>query len=65
MKPAMQPAVMPANKYLEVADCSWLNVVGRLKDGVSLQQLQVHSREARDASRSGGRSSRRVKPVVL
>lgn len=37
----MQPALMPENKFLEVADCSWLNVVGRLKDGVSLPQLQA------------------------
>ena len=37
----MQPAVMPENKYLEVANCSWLSVVGRLNDGVSLGQLQA------------------------
>ena len=37
----MQPAVMPENKFLALADCSWLSVVGRLKDGVSLQQLQA------------------------
>ena len=37
----MQPALMPENKFLEVADCSWLSVIGRLKDGVSLPQLQA------------------------
>ncbi len=37
----MQPAVMPENKFLENKDVSWLNVIGRLKDGVSLQQVQA------------------------
>jgi len=37
----MQPALVPENKLLEVADCSWLSVVGRLKDGVSLNQAQA------------------------
>jgi macrolide transport system ATP-binding/permease protein len=37
----MQPALMPESKYLELANCSWLNVVGRLKDNVSLQQVQA------------------------
>ena len=37
----MQPAVMPDNKFLEVADLSWLSVTGRLKENVSLQQLQA------------------------
>src|ERR1041385_2808312 len=37
----MQPALMPENKFLELPDCSWLNVVGRLKDGASLPQLQA------------------------
>src|SRR5215217_6029467 len=37
----MQPAVMPENKFLALPDCSWLSVVGRLNDGVSLQQLQA------------------------
>ena len=37
----MQPAVMPDNKYLDLPNCSWLNVVGRLKDGVSIQQVQA------------------------
>jgi macrolide transport system ATP-binding/permease protein len=37
----MQPAVMPENKYLENANCSWLSVVGRLKNTVSIPQLQA------------------------
>ena len=37
----MQPAVMPESNFLELANCSWLSVVGRLKDNVSLQQLQA------------------------
>jgi predicted permease len=37
----MQPAVMPENKFLENADCSWLSVVGRLNGGVSSPQLQA------------------------
>ena len=37
----MQPALMPESKFLELANCSWLNVVGRLKDNVSLEQLQA------------------------
>ena len=37
----MQPALKPENKMLEVFDCSWLNVVGRLKDGASLEQVQA------------------------
>lgn len=37
----MQPALMPDRKLLELADCSWLNVVGRLQDGVSLAQAQA------------------------
>ncbi|HKO98605.1 MAG TPA: ABC transporter permease [Pyrinomonadaceae bacterium] len=37
----MQPAVMPESKSLEVANLSWLTVVGRLKDNVSLPQLQA------------------------
>jgi predicted permease len=37
----MQPALMPESKFLELANCSWLNVVGRLKDNVSLQQVQA------------------------
>ena len=37
----MQPAVRPESKFLELPNCSWLNVVGRLKDGVSVQQVQA------------------------
>src|SRR5215212_2544431 len=37
----MQPAVMPENKFLDLADRSWLSVAGRLKAGVSLPQLQA------------------------
>ena len=37
----MQPAVMSDSKFLALPNCSWLNAVGRLKDGVSLQQLQA------------------------
>jgi macrolide transport system ATP-binding/permease protein len=37
----MQPAVMPESEFLELPNCSWLGVVGRLKDNVSVQQLQA------------------------
>jgi predicted permease len=37
----MQAALMPENKFLELPDCSWLNVIGRLKNGVSLSQVQA------------------------
>lgn len=37
----MQPTLMPDNKFLDLPNCSWLSVVGRLKDNVSLQQLQA------------------------
>ena len=37
----MQPALMPDNKFLQSPDCSWLSVIGRLKDGVSLPQVQA------------------------
>ena len=37
----MQAALMPENKFLELPDCSWLSVIGRLKDGVSLTQAQA------------------------
>ena len=37
----MQPAVRPESKFLDLPNCSWLNVVGRLKDGVALNQLQA------------------------
>ena len=36
----MQPTLMPDSKFLELPDCSWLSVIGRVKDGVSLPQLQ-------------------------
>src|SRR6185295_11904387 len=37
----MQPALMPESKFLEIPNLSWLNVVGRLKDNVSIPQLQA------------------------
>jgi predicted permease len=37
----MQPAVMPESKFLDLPNCSWLSVVGRLKDDVSRPQLQA------------------------
>lgn len=37
----MQPALMPESKFLELPNCSWLSVVGRLNDNVSLPQLQA------------------------
>jgi predicted permease len=37
----MQPAVMPESKFLTLENCSWLTVVGRLKDNVSIEQLQA------------------------
>jgi ABC-type antimicrobial peptide transport system permease subunit len=37
----MQPAVRPENKFLDLPNCSWLSVVGRLKDDISLQQVQA------------------------
>jgi predicted permease len=37
----MQPALMPENKYLENPDCSWLSVIGRMKDGVPLNQVKA------------------------
>lgn len=37
----MQPALNPERKLLEPADVSWLNVVGRLQDGVALPQAQA------------------------
>lgn len=37
----MQPALMPESKFLELDNLSWLSVVGRLKDRVSLGQLQA------------------------
>ena len=37
----MQPVLMPDNKFFESPDCSWLNVIGRLKDGASSTQVQA------------------------
>ncbi|HKO61274.1 MAG TPA: ABC transporter permease [Pyrinomonadaceae bacterium] len=37
----MQPALMPETKSLDAPNLSWLTVVGRLKDNVSIQQLQA------------------------
>jgi predicted permease len=37
----MQPALMPDSKFFELPNCSWLTVIGRLNDGVSLPQLQA------------------------
>jgi predicted permease len=37
----MEPALMPEKKFLDLPNCSWLSVVGRLKDGVSLPQVQA------------------------
>jgi predicted permease len=37
----MQPALMPESKLLPLPNCSWLSVFGRLKNGVSVQQIQA------------------------
>ena len=37
----MEPALMPERKFLDLPNCSWLNVVGRLKDNSSLPQVQA------------------------
>jgi predicted permease len=37
----MQPALMPESKFLDLPNCSWLSVVGRLKEGISLQQVHA------------------------
>jgi hypothetical protein len=37
----MKPAVMPENKFLDLPHCSWLSVVGRLKENVSVPQVQA------------------------
>jgi len=37
----MQPAVMPDSKFLDLPNCSWLSVVGRLGDGVPLSQVKA------------------------
>ncbi len=38
---SMQPAVMPESNFLDLPNCSWLSVVGRMKDGVPLEQVQA------------------------
>ena len=37
----MEPGVMPERNLLALPNCSWLSVTGRLKDNVSLQQVQA------------------------
>lgn len=37
----MEPAVKPDSKLLPLPNCSWLTVFGRLKDGVSIPQVQA------------------------
>lgn len=37
----MEPAVKPDSKLLPLPNCSWLTVFGRLKDGVSVPQVQA------------------------
>jgi predicted permease len=37
----MEPAVKPDSKLLPEENASWLSVYGRLKDGVSIQQVQA------------------------
>ncbi len=37
----MQPALRPESQLLPLPNCSWLSVLGRLKDGVSVQQVQA------------------------
>ncbi len=37
----MEPALRPESSFLSVGNCSWLNVLGRLKDGVSSAQVQA------------------------
>jgi predicted permease len=37
----MQPALLPESKSLDLANCSWLSVIGRLKDDVSLPRVQA------------------------
>src|SRR6185295_1956484 len=37
----MQEAFMPDSKFLSRTNCSWLNVVGRIKDDSSLKQVQA------------------------
>ena len=38
---SMQPAVMPESNFLELPNCSWLSVIGRMKDGAPLEQVQA------------------------
>ena len=37
----MEPALKPESKLLPLPNCSWLSVYGRLKNGVSIQQVQA------------------------
>ncbi|HKY45176.1 MAG TPA: ABC transporter permease, partial [Pyrinomonadaceae bacterium] len=37
----MQPALNPDNKFLDNANLSWLSVIGRLKDDISIPQVQA------------------------
>jgi predicted permease len=37
----MQEGVMPDKKFLSRVNCSWLTVIGRLKNNVSLKQVQA------------------------
>ena len=37
----MQSALKPESNFLELPNCSWLSVVGRLRDGVLLPQAQA------------------------
>ena len=37
----MQPALMPESKFLDVPNLSWLSVVGRLNNNVSIEQMQA------------------------
>jgi macrolide transport system ATP-binding/permease protein len=37
----MQPALQPDSPILPLPNCSWLSVFGRMKDGVSVQQIQA------------------------
>lgn len=37
----MQTALMPESQFLPLPNCSWLSVFGRLKNGVSVQQIQA------------------------
>ena len=61
----MQPALMPDNKFLESPDCSWLSVIGRLKDGVSSTQVQAEMQlvaSQMDHSYPGRRTTVNVMP---